>query len=84
VAPGKEGQAGGGRKVAIRRQSFTGNPAYLEVVQWCIQEEVRLMGLHAAQPVDPLVQAEAERLADELGLSVEEVLREAESILREP
>jgi hypothetical protein len=66
----------------IHEAQSPGNPLYLAGIQRCIEEECRLLGLHAPLQIEPFVRWEAERIAKEYGLHVEDVLREAEEILR--
>jgi hypothetical protein len=66
----------------IREEKSAGNPIYLQGIQWCIQEEARLLGLHAPVQIETFVRWEAERIAKEYGLTTEDVLAEAEAILK--
>jgi hypothetical protein len=46
---------GGGERVkaAIRKDEQCGDPRYLAVVQWCIEQRGKLLGLHAPHKVAP-------------------------------
>jgi hypothetical protein len=79
-----QGQSGdqGVMQAQVREEFSPGNPAYLAGVQRCLEEECRLLGLHAPLQIEPFVRWEAERIAKEYGLHVADVLREAEEILR--
>jgi hypothetical protein len=40
-------------KAAIRKVEQAGDPRYLTVVQWCVEQRCRLLGLHAPHKVAP-------------------------------
>lgn len=70
------------RRAEVRKEQRTGNPAYLAGVQWCIEEECRLLGLHAPERVELMFRQDAEDIAREHNLSVDEILAEAEYYVR--
>jgi hypothetical protein len=59
----------------------TGNPAYLEKICWCLAQEARILGLYAPEQIKILLEKEAEEIARDFGMSVREVMDEAERIL---
>lgn len=71
-------------KASVRRETpVTGDLGCLAGVQWCIERRIKLLGLDAPTRVDfAFVRKEAERLAEENGLDVDEVLKEAYRIVR--
>jgi hypothetical protein len=58
-----------------------GDTAAIQTVLKIMDRHAKLLGLDAPEKFDVRLHSEAQRLADELGLDVDEVLREAESIL---
>lgn len=44
---GTEGDGAGSLRAQVRRQTQTGDPRYLAVVQWCDEREAKLLGLDA-------------------------------------
>jgi len=66
----------------IHEFTSPGHPEYLKIVQWCIDQEAKLLGLHKPLQIEWFVHAEAEKIAHDLGLDTAEVLREADDILR--
>lgn len=71
----------GRQRAQIRKEGRLGDPRYLDTVLKCIEREAKLRGLDAAVSVDLMVRHEAELIAAELGLSVDEVMREANAII---
>ena len=66
--------------------ALTGNIDHANMVRQLMRDRARLLGLDApikVQHLDPEDRAEAKRLAVRLGLPIEEVVKEAERILRE-
>lgn len=70
------------RRAEVRKEQRTGNPAYLAGVQWCIEEECRLLGLHAPERIELMFRQEVEDVARETGMDVDEVLEEANFYIR--
>jgi hypothetical protein len=59
----------------------TGNPAYLEKVCWCLQQEARILGLYTPEHIKILLENDAQQIAHQFGMTVQEMLDEAERIL---
>jgi hypothetical protein len=62
----------------LRKEGQTGNPAYLNAIQWCLEQEAKLLGLSASPAW--ILDREAELLAEQSGLNADEVRREARQI----
>jgi hypothetical protein len=62
----------------LRREGQTGNPAYLSAIQWCLEQEAKLLGLSASPAW--ILEREAELMAEQSGLDPAEVRREARQI----
>jgi hypothetical protein len=77
-------QRGGAESTTVTVSEVTGygDVQYLHLIKECMEAEARLLGLNAPIEVETYVRWEAERIAKEFGLKTEEVLAEAESILR--
>lgn len=66
-----------------RKVNVVGDHAWLQGVQWCIDRRIRLLGLDAPQRLTmETVEREADRLADATGFSREEIIDEAQRLLR--
>jgi len=65
------------------RQGRTGEPSFMDIILRTLQEECKLRGLYAPERIDVLFKAEAEEIAREHGMTVEDVLREAQYYLQQ-
>lgn len=71
------------RRAEVRREQRTGNPAYLDGVYKCIAEECKLLGLHAPERVELMFKQNAEDVARDNAMTVDEVLAEADYYIRQ-
>jgi hypothetical protein len=66
-----------------RKVGPVGDAVYLAGVQWCIERRIRLLGLDAPQRITlETVRAEAERLASVTEYQAEELIAEAQRLLK--
>lgn len=72
----------GRRRAQIKHVQRDGDAEWLRGVQWCIDRRIKLLGLDAAQTVEIMVRREAEEAAHALGLDPQELIKEAQAILR--
>lgn len=73
-----------GRKAVMRKEAQVGDPRFLERILKCVEQRCQLLGLNAPQKVDLrlVIQQTAARVAEECGVTIEEVLAEAQTLLQ--
>ena len=67
----------------IRKEVPVGDPRFLDGVLKCIERRCRLLGLDAPERHEFFIQGVAERIANELGCTAQDILRDAQEIANE-
>lgn len=72
------------RKATMRKEAQVGDPRFLERILKCVEQRCALLGLNAPQKLDlrMVIQQTASRVAEECGVTMEEVLAEAQTLLQ--